>query len=473
MADKTRREKEIINNNINTFLKTTTEDYIRYYEGSPTYITYFQADDLASTHDVGLESVNSLTGGDSPKRYKKIYDVKVYGVDTLDIADQLEAGGLMTGIIGEIVFLPDSVRPYAGDFFIFDTDGMESHLFKIADVQFDRVTPRKFFRCQFTLYRENAEKILNNVISEYEVNYDSQTGNSAGIIESTEAATNDSAIELTDKLIDKYNQLFYDEDMDTFLYTDYENGENYWSPYLQHFLHDTKILSKNKSEILTEIYIMDINEIDNRNVYSEKLYRKSIFHSVTEKRLEILNENIFMDIKTTDLREIRNLPFFMSDQVFKVISPIDTSRNDYMAYLNAVNVLFGNKFEKFADVDHYHKVHKLDPLHLARIEPFIKNGDIIYECSNHELEPTQACIVVENKTNIGEFELFPLTLETLIKYPGLVEDSDLIEFIYAFINGDLTASSELLDNLDSMYFEPSIKNYILLPIIIYILKELY
>ena len=67
MADKLRREKEMINNNINAFLKTTTEDYIKYYEGSPTFITYYQADDLASTHDAGLEAVNSLIG----KRFSK------------------------------------------------------------------------------------------------------------------------------------------------------------------------------------------------------------------------------------------------------------------------------------------------------------------------------------------------------------------------------------------------------------------
>ena len=51
------------------------------------------------------------------------------------MADQLEAGGLMTGVSGEIIFLPDTVRPYAGDFFMFDTDGMETHLFQITDVQ--------------------------------------------------------------------------------------------------------------------------------------------------------------------------------------------------------------------------------------------------------------------------------------------------------------------------------------------------
>ena len=45
--------------------------------------------------------------------------------------------------------------------------------------------------------------------------------------------------------------------MDTFLYTNYDTGESYWSPYLTTFSYMIlKYLSKNKSEkFLTEIYI--------------------------------------------------------------------------------------------------------------------------------------------------------------------------------------------------------------------------
>ena len=64
--------------------------------------------------------------------------------------------------------------------------------------KFDRITARKFFRCQFILSKVNADSIIGNVISEYEVNYDQETGTGAGIIESTESETNEAASDLAD-----------------------------------------------------------------------------------------------------------------------------------------------------------------------------------------------------------------------------------------------------------------------------------
>ena len=59
MADKIRREKTILKKSVNRYVNTVAKDYSKYFEGSPTYITYFQLDDNASTQDAGLETVNT------------------------------------------------------------------------------------------------------------------------------------------------------------------------------------------------------------------------------------------------------------------------------------------------------------------------------------------------------------------------------------------------------------------------------
>ena len=60
MADKIRREKTILKKSVDRYVKAVVKDYSKYFEGSPTYITYYQLNDMATLQDTALETVNSL-----------------------------------------------------------------------------------------------------------------------------------------------------------------------------------------------------------------------------------------------------------------------------------------------------------------------------------------------------------------------------------------------------------------------------
>lgn len=95
MADRLRRSKDVLKKKISNYLQATTSGvYLKYFEGSPTYITYYQLDSKASLEDVGLENVNSLVGRNTPNKYKKIISVPVWGVDALDVSNELNERGL-------------------------------------------------------------------------------------------------------------------------------------------------------------------------------------------------------------------------------------------------------------------------------------------------------------------------------------------------------------------------------------------
>jgi len=283
MADKLRRAKDVLKKKISNYLEATTSgSYLKYFEGSPTYITYYQLDSSASLQDVGLENVNSLVGSNTPNKYKKITSVPIWGVDALDVQNELNERGLQAMVNGEILFLPNSVRPYAADFFVFEYPGLETHLFRINDVQYDKLSTEKYFRAQYSLFQNNADEIFENVSNEYEAQYDEKTGN-VKIVEKAEAAASEETKNLIDGLIDKFTSLFYDEETDTFICSGrgFDDDEySYWSPYLQHFLHETKALDKYNAEIMTEFYINDINEVDNSEIYNEQAYRNSLFRAV-------------------------------------------------------------------------------------------------------------------------------------------------------------------------------------------------
>lgn len=477
MADRLRRAKDILKNRTSDYLEAVTKTYAKYQEGSPTYITYYQFDANASSHDQTLEAVDSLIGNNSPKKYKKIFDVIVYGVDALDISNQLSERGLLSTMSGELVFIPNTVRPYPGDFFVFDYEGLEEHLFKITDVQYDKASPNKYFKCQYTLSQYNVDEIEGNTDNEeYTVNYDTENGSNTGVITKADAALNDSVEKVIDSLIDKYTKLFYNDDLDTFVATDYDTY--YWCPYLQHFLHETKALDKNEKELLTEIYIMDINEADNHNIYQEKVYRESLFRSV-----EIQNSNLsfpmnFIDITNFDLKSVRNLPFFNSPLNFKMISPI---KNELLGYKSAANIITGDGQTTFDKVDHKFKLHIMDDLHLqSRIQQLdemgdeYKVGDVIYECRNHELEPTGIFMTVDEidpETFEKYIEIKEVGIDSLMKTNINRPELELFNIIKSYLNGTLEVSEDLLNMINSMYYESSIKNYIFLPLVIFALKS--
>ena len=58
MADRLRRQRDIITRKTNSYLNATTKAYTEMYDGTPTFVTYYQIDSANSTEDVGLEAVN-------------------------------------------------------------------------------------------------------------------------------------------------------------------------------------------------------------------------------------------------------------------------------------------------------------------------------------------------------------------------------------------------------------------------------
>jgi len=232
-----------------------------------------------------LETVNSLIGANSPHKFKRILDLPVYGVDAIDVSNELSERGLQAVVNGEFLILPGVIRPYPGDFFVFAYEGLETHLFRVNDVQYDKLTAKKYYRCQYSLYNQNADEIFDNVIADYEAVYDDSGNGSLQIKASEDAASDADAKELTDSLIDKFSSLFYDDDSDTFTF---KNGnEQYWSPYLQHFLYETQCFSPYKGEIMTEIYINDINEREYPNIYSEEAFRHSLYYILMSGKGEL------------------------------------------------------------------------------------------------------------------------------------------------------------------------------------------
>jgi hypothetical protein len=164
----------------------------------------------------------------------------------------------------------------------------------------------------------------------------------------------------------------------------------------------------------------------------------------------------------------------MSNLKFKLINPVVRKDvTDLNAYMNAFPFLFPET-PLFKDVDHYHKVHIMDEIHLARLEQYLKDRDIIYETRDVELIPTKLCVALEKIEN-GEriIEIQDASIERFIHKEEQLDipELELFKIIRDYLNGEFEITEKLLDKLDKYFFKPTIVHYILMPIILYILKS--
>jgi len=497
MSDKIRRQKDLIGRRTESYVQATTEAYAKYFEGSPTYITYYRLDDIATKQDGSLENVHSLLGKNSPNKYQKIEDVVAYGVDALDIMNEINEKGLQSIITGELVLLPDTIQPYPGDFFVFDTEGMEEHLFRVDTVQFDKASPKKFYRLGYAIYPDNADLVFGNLTTDtqgneitYVMNYDN-IGTSGGqaVITKASAVNADSAKKLTDGLIDKFANLFYDDEMDSFVFRtiNHETGDDLaiWSPYLQRFLHDNKVLQKNSREILTEFYINDINQRTNPEFFNDLAYRNSIFREVEIQDPNLTFQNSLMSVVLVhDLKGTRNLPFFHSSIDYKFSNVF----KDNSFFFEAFHILEQEYWQTFESLEAHHKFLNNDDL--VDNEALINDGDILYQVSpNSEIVPIDVYKVFGDYILSISFSFLSKNTEELTAFflangynsdqipallaviDGYLAQEELFNVIRSYLKGTLILDSTLITKLNNYFYDTSFKTYILLPIVIYILKD--
>lgn len=471
MATKLRREKDIIQNAISNYLSATTGKYSKYLEGGPTYIKYLQLDDVASTQDRALETVHSLVGNSSPNKYKSIDNVVVYGINALDITNELNERGLQSEINGEFIMVPDSLVPHQNDFFIFQYEGLTEHLFRISDVQYDKASPGKYYRVQYQIFQDNAELIFDNIEDEYEMVYDNIGSSEPSIILKTEALAKEEVSDIVKDLDNKFSELFYDDENDTFVCN--HHGKKVWSPYIQHFISKNKIFEGNR-EFMTEYYLLDINEFSHPNYFKEEIYNNSIFRYVELQDNELEFESGFFSLSEKNLKKCKNLPFFASENEYLVLEPLNilsygVEGGDMYDYQNAFSFLFGSPDKLFKDVPHTHKLHKFDNAHINNVYHEIKPGDLIYECRRNEIEPT-GLYKRKDSENGRPVELFDkLSMSQIIN-----SDYDcgfLFNTIRTYLNKKLVIDNTFLDELNKFKYRSDLKTYIMLPILIYILKN--
>jgi len=165
-------EKQIFQQKVEDYLKKSTEDYSRFFDGRSTFVTYYAKDNLGSYHESTLDSAIEMIGSHSPLRYNKVENFILYQFPNLDLNIIEDEMGMTTEIDGEAIVPPDmKIEPLVDDYFIIE--GLpENYLFRVNKVNFDKISGKTFYKIEFALEFYEKENIEKQVSETYIANYD-------------------------------------------------------------------------------------------------------------------------------------------------------------------------------------------------------------------------------------------------------------------------------------------------------------
>ncbi len=488
MATKLRREKDILSRNVKNYVTATTKDYSAYFEGSPTILTYYQIAPEFSTVDNGLETTTSLIGSSSPIKYKKIFDVVSYSVDGMDITTEISERGLTASSSGEMVFRPDSVVPQPGDFFVFDYDGLRQHMFRITDVQVDRGSMEQYYKASYSIYPEDPSAIINNVIDDYELIYDNIGGKDRSVIQKETVDLANRAKLLVDSLISNYERYYYDEVMDSFVapFSKMHSGIKVWSPYLQRFLYNNKVIDRYKREINADILVSRIDDANFPDIFSDNVYYDSFFSYIEKCDVNFNISHSFLSLSKIELSQQRNLPFFFDGAASYMLLDVCES-NSSKSIDSSFHMLYGDinmPYSLSNQIGHVFSVN--DPYSSDEVVPIIKDalaskkikgGDIIYLRKNGTSNKVDAVYQVSS----DEDNIHDISMKYMFSSKSIRDNADVFKDPYSYINiikeyllskeHIVPITDKFLKALNRTFFERSITNYIFIPILIFALKD--
>jgi hypothetical protein len=272
-------EKDIFQNKVEDYLKKSTEDYIKFFDGRATFVTYYSKNNISSFHEATLDAAIEMIGTASPLRYNKIEDFVFYQFPNLDLNLVDDEMGLSTEIQGEAVIPPNTgMEPLVDDYFILD--GLpDRYLFRILKVNFDKISGKNFYKVEFALEFYEEESIEKQVKETFINNYDSNLP----MISKQSATLIDTLNNYSNSIIDFLIENFYYEPLNYFYFT-FEGKKVYDALWSNHVKKNALTLRPTLKELLNSVFLSEINlgKVFTKN-FIKGNYSGSIFEFFDER----------------------------------------------------------------------------------------------------------------------------------------------------------------------------------------------
>ena len=209
-----------------------------------TKVTYYNINKEKSTLDPGSRLAYDEAGEESPIRYNKIKDLRIYQFSKIELNLENDDFG-MTGqpIQGESYILPGTIVPMENDWFTVDHIRDNDWLFKVTDVQKDTLdNGSNVYKISWQLDRTSTEDVKNHVVEEYTFISTVEGTNIKNIVKSDNYDRALAFEEMSTNLANYFIDLFWSDRVQTFIYKWY-NEYNMYDPFAVEFMIRNKILT--------------------------------------------------------------------------------------------------------------------------------------------------------------------------------------------------------------------------------------
>lgn len=312
MAKLVKNEKKIFMDRVLDQLNKSTQDYVKFFEGKPVFVTYYSQNNDTSLDGI-LDDTVEYFGVESGLRFSKINNCPLFNLVGLELEEDADEFGLNTNSEGTAVCVPDVVIPKEGDRLTFSSI-KEDYTFLINKVLPDKIAGKQFFQITFSLFHVDIDNTEMNVTKEFEVSYDNLGSNEYKALLSSEDHNLITRVtNLYDLLFNFVVEKFYNPYLNIISYPISNDGEGrIYDSNLTHFLIKNELLIKDDiKEALDNIYLsyIDIGKDSHISFNLKESVGKTIFDSI-EYLDKIVYPTSFPEIFIPNSNRFNELSFF-------------------------------------------------------------------------------------------------------------------------------------------------------------------
>lgn len=457
--------KHVVSTHNEAFLKQSTETYSPYLEGSPTFLTYYTLNINKTRNDGVLDTNHSLMGNATSKRYDKISDVPAWGVNQLSLDQSFDIGTIRTLTNGSILLPPGTISPKTDDFFVFNIDNkMNQHLFRINNVEFDKMISNKYYRIQFELYQNDHSQILGNIVDEYMFIFENIGSQRSTLIKKEAYVRAEDLKSSLDSMINRYIELFYKNDFDTFMFS-MPNNKAIFSPYLNRLLYEEKVIDRYEEELMSEIYVQKMDQSEFGFIFNNDRWLDSIYYKILNLELSAINfKDSFIFKHLDDVSKFRKLPFYLtSDEISAMYFASDDEDISFISSIQGMSYL--EKDDSVIPLLATSKVVEENELP-SKIQSS-QDGDIIYTKKNNAIN---GIYLVNIDSVYATKNAIDISAPALFSKQSEYRKNDIINLIRDYVNKEFKLDSNNIDVVKKIRVRNNLVTFLFLPMLIAILK---
>ena len=412
----------MVDNSMQELANVLNSKFTAYLQGNgtPVLVTYYNLDTNISTTELGSETYDKRLGDNSPLRFNKIIDFPVYGLrELIPTKEELDGGLVDISVDGEVIILPNSIKPNPLDHFVYHFLDGRSITFRITDIEYSSIKSNNYYKLSLSLCDINdeytAHRLDNQSIKTYKTCLNVIGTNERCIVEDTVFETIESIVKIRNYMIQVYLDTFYEKKYNALIFRGHSGGYPLFDPYLTKFIMSNNVLDKSDYGQ----YIVLVGYDMRPNV--SKNYNKSIYRNIEMR-------------DTTHVRRLSIMP--------ANFRTVDTNPFAY----------YGEEVVFSVDLTEY-----IDPRHIKNAHG---EGTPNSWCANEYIH-TDLLHRIQNAQPFGEYN----TAETSLKFGDIIINFLTKGNLYGLLTNSLMEellSYEISDNWD---------DFVYIPILIYILDE--